>query len=306
MRPAADWLYQLLPIVLRERDPDNGYPLRALLRIIADQAAQLEGDMWQLYDDHFIETCQPWVIPYLGDLVGNELIWDSLRAPAAETAGQLFPDLAGSPTLQPPVAARSRADVANTLRYRRRKGTSSVLEALARDVTGWFVRAVESRLLLARTEHLAHPLGSGGWVDLHAPDLAEVLESPFDAVAHSASISAMPELPRFGPRCMDIYVWRLQSYPVTNVPARAAGTHWRHTFSPLRSRAPLFRTAHPGAADTGPVEELDAPGPIRPTELARHLPDLYGTSLSVVVDGSQVPADDVEVATLEPWPDQRP
>lgn len=36
-----------------------------------------------------------------------------------------------------------RAWVANTLAYRRRKGTALVLEQLARDVTGWPATAVE-------------------------------------------------------------------------------------------------------------------------------------------------------------------
>ena len=42
-----------------------------------------------------------------------------------------------------------RAEVANTIGYRRRKGTAAMLEQLARDVTGWNARAVEFFQLLA-------------------------------------------------------------------------------------------------------------------------------------------------------------
>ena len=45
-------------------------PLKALLLIIAEQVAGLEDTIEQLYDDQFIETCAPWVVPYIADLVG--------------------------------------------------------------------------------------------------------------------------------------------------------------------------------------------------------------------------------------------
>ena len=52
--------------------------------------------------------------------------------------------------------ASPRAEVANTIRYRRRKGTVSVLEQLAADVTGWPARAVEFFELLATTQYMNH------------------------------------------------------------------------------------------------------------------------------------------------------
>src|SRR5206468_3738588 len=64
-----DRLYNLLPAIYRERDAAEGYPLRALLGTIGEQAALVEGDIRRLYDDLFIETCRDWVIPYIGELV---------------------------------------------------------------------------------------------------------------------------------------------------------------------------------------------------------------------------------------------
>ena len=64
-------LYNLLPAIYRIRDEERGKPLQALLSVIADEIAVLEEDLAQLYDDQFIETCAEWVVPYIGDLVGD-------------------------------------------------------------------------------------------------------------------------------------------------------------------------------------------------------------------------------------------
>src|SRR5205807_4232388 len=95
-------------------------PLKALLSVIAEQAAVLEENLDQLYDDLFIETCAEWVVPYIGDLVGVRGI-------------NAFPG----------ARFTERAFVANTMSYRRRKGTAAVLEQLARDVTDWPASVVE-------------------------------------------------------------------------------------------------------------------------------------------------------------------
>ena len=101
-------LYELLPALYRIRDMEQGEPLKALLSVIAEQVAVLEEDLDQLYDDQFIETCAEWVVPYIGDLVGTRGLFA----------------LANVKKLS------QRAQVANTLAYRRRKGTASVLEQL--------------------------------------------------------------------------------------------------------------------------------------------------------------------------------
>ena len=64
-------LYELLPAVYRLRDAEAGYPLRALLAVVAEQADLVRDNIAGLWDDLFVETCAEWVIPYIGDLVGN-------------------------------------------------------------------------------------------------------------------------------------------------------------------------------------------------------------------------------------------
>ena len=126
-------LYSLLPAVYRLRDADQGEPLRALLAAIAQQFAALEENVEQLYDDQFIETCADWVAPYIGDLIG----YRPLHGVA-------------------PKVASPRAEVANTIGYRRRKGTALMLEQLASDVTDWPARAVEFFELLTTSQYMRH------------------------------------------------------------------------------------------------------------------------------------------------------
>lgn len=116
MSLTAEQLFELLPSVYRLRDaalagdmpagagkPPAG-PLNALLSIIAEQLESLQDDLDQLYDDQFIETCAEWVVPYIGDLVGARSLY-SVTAATIST----------------------RAQVAKTIRYRRRKGTVKML-----------------------------------------------------------------------------------------------------------------------------------------------------------------------------------
>ena len=100
-----DKLYGLLPTYIRERDVAEGDPLRALLRLIEQQADAIDADIGQLHDDAFIETCEPWVVPYIADLVGTTPLFDETRVRGGDTAQELFPDLTG-PSLRPPCGVR--------------------------------------------------------------------------------------------------------------------------------------------------------------------------------------------------------
>src|SRR6266699_1150154 len=73
----ADRLYQLLPAVHRLRDADRGYPLRGLLQVISEQVNIVEADIAQLYENWFVETCQDWVVPYIGDLIGYQVVHEA-------------------------------------------------------------------------------------------------------------------------------------------------------------------------------------------------------------------------------------
>src|ERR687892_2708010 len=127
--PAEELLYNLLPAVYRSRDVVQGEPLRALLAVIEKEFREIRGDIEGLYDDLFIETCQERLVPYIGGLLG-------LKALGDEESNFLS----------------RRAEVANAIGYRRRKGTPSVLSYVVQDVTGWPTRGVEFFDLLATTQ----------------------------------------------------------------------------------------------------------------------------------------------------------
>ena len=99
-----DYLYGLLPAIYRIRDAENGGVLYGLMGILAGQAQTLEADIGQLYNNWFIETCEEWVVPYIGDLLGVRGLHQVIGAGFSQ-----------------------RARVANTLLYRQGKGTARVL-----------------------------------------------------------------------------------------------------------------------------------------------------------------------------------
>src|SRR5258708_24385572 len=67
---ASNRLCDLLPVVYRQRDFEAGEPLLRLLGVIAEQVDVIESDIAQLYENWFIETCDDWAVPYIGDLIG--------------------------------------------------------------------------------------------------------------------------------------------------------------------------------------------------------------------------------------------
>src|SRR5438105_4167369 len=81
-----DRLYELLPAVYRQRDAAQEFPLRDLLRVIAEPVNLIEDDITQMYDDWFIETCRDWLVPYIAELVGYQALHSgAVEADNAET-----------------------------------------------------------------------------------------------------------------------------------------------------------------------------------------------------------------------------
>ena len=70
MKLSANYLYDLLPAYYRVIDQERGGPLRALVEILAREGKLVEDNITQLYENWFIETCDEWVVPYIGDLLG--------------------------------------------------------------------------------------------------------------------------------------------------------------------------------------------------------------------------------------------
>lgn len=296
-----DRLFELLPVSYRMRDAEQGYPLKALLQIIAEQVELVEADIRQLYENWFIETCEDWVVPYLGDLVGYEPVHEA-GEPAAGEIGQ---ERLRNKILIP------RREVANTIRYRRRKGTLALLELLSLDVAGWPARAVEFYRLCAWTQALnfQHP-DRGRTVDIRDGSALELIDSPFDRAAHTVDVRRINStygrgfhnLPSVG-----VFVWRLQAYSVTGTPAYCLESEGPHcfTFSVLGHDAPVYVRPESEAEPTAIAEEFNLPVPLRRKALAADKDRYYGEGRSLFImkgaNRTPVKADEIEVADLSRW-----
>jgi len=82
---SPDRLFELMPALHRILDEEQGHVLGGLLRLVNEHADLLRDDVERLWDDFFIETCQRWVVPYIGDLVGNIPLLDPDMTAAAAT-----------------------------------------------------------------------------------------------------------------------------------------------------------------------------------------------------------------------------
>lgn len=279
MSANKDRLYELLPAIHRIRDAEQGEPLRALLQVIAEQVNLVEEDIARLYDNWFIETCEDWVVPYIADLVGYRQIHE-----AGEPGDVLTEESRARNKILIP-----RREVANTIRYRRRKGTLALLELLANDVAGWPARAVEFYMLLGWTQALNHlRQKQGRTVDVRKGGALELIDSPFDTLAHTVDvrrINSQHTQARYNIPSVGLFVWRLKTYSVTRTPAycvEASGSHC-YTFSVLGNDAPLFLKSERETDPTHIADEFNLPVSIRRQLLKEHTDRLYGPGKSFFI-----------------------
>jgi hypothetical protein len=264
-------LYELLPAIYRIRDEEHAGALKALIGVLAEQAAVLEESLAQLYDDQFIETCAPWVVPYIGDLIG----YRPLHARVARVGG-------------------ARAEVAHTLAFRRRKGTAAMLEQLARDVTGWDAHVVEYFQLLATTQYMNHVRRRAvAWADLRDWERLERAGTAFDRLAHTVDIRRIDQ--RRGKHNISnigLFLWRLSACALTRSPAvRVGGDATRYVFHPAGLSVPLFTKPALETTISHLSTPLDVPLPISRRVLHERLDAYYGPGKSLFIELAAVRSD---------------
>ena len=272
---SSDKIYSLLPVHIRQKDAEQGEALRGLLRLVERQADIVEADIAQLLDNAFIETCEPWAVPYIGDLVGTTPLFDADRARSGATAQELFLDLEG-PQLRAPFVLRGRADVAKTIYYRRRKGTLPMLEELARDVTGWAAHAVEFFELLGWTQWLRNHIRAVRTPDIRSVERMDRLDRAFDEICHTVDVRPIgPFKGWHNIRNIGFFLWRLGAYRIEAADARPVGpgTDYRYHFSPLGQDAPLFSRLRREGNEAGSATELHVPQAIRAARFFKDLSD---------------------------------
>lgn len=305
MNENSERLYELLPVIYRQRDAEQGFVLRDLLSVIAEQVTVVEQDITRLYENWFIETSEDWVVPYIGDLIGYRVTHEAgepgeVRTPRGKLRNRI---------LVP------RREVANTIRYRRRKGTLWLLELLANNVAGWPARAVEFYKLLGWTQSINHRrLDRGRTVDLRRGDALDLLDGPFDELAHTVDvrrISSHRTQGRYNIPGVGLFVWRLKTYSVTSTSASSLENVGDHcfTFSVLGNDAPLYTDPQTEDEPTDIAGQMNLPIPIRRRPLETHKTDYYGEGKSLQIwcrdarDTARrpIPPDEIVVADLTHW-----
>jgi hypothetical protein len=250
-----DRLFNLLPMSYRQRDLEGGSPLQMLLRVIAEQVNLVENDIFQLYDNWFIETCEDWVVPYIADLLGYQPVNppDPTVTPSAALERVLVP----------------RREVANTIRYRRRKGTLLLLPDMATAVSGWPAIVSEFDSRVSATQALDHlDLTKGRFADLHNTATLDLVSpnassSAFDPLSHTVDIRQVDSSispGRYNTAAVAVLISRLRTYSVTHSLAyclEEAGDQC-YTFSILGNDQPLYmnyrqRSASVAASPSFPV-----------------------------------------------------
>jgi hypothetical protein len=252
----SEKLWELIPAVYRDKDglADNPGVLRAIVEILARQAAVLRRSSDRLWDDEFIDLCDSWAVAYIGGLVGTRLV------SALNLRGR-------------------RVDVAKTIYYRRRKGTLRVLEELISDITGWEGKVVEEMRRLARTRHALDPkpqpyLGRftgtppGGWADLRRPRGAELTGTAFDEYFHAADMrKARGKDGRYAIPKVGFHLYRLPALRVSGVDPAPGPNNRTFTFDPSGRDLPLFmRRSRPENFDWDnwrSAREWELPAPMR-------------------------------------------
>ena len=250
-------LWEMIPAIYRHEDGLDTNPnpnvLRALVEVMAEQAAVLRRSQDRLWEDQFIDSCDDWAVPYIGELLGTRLL------SALNPNGQ-------------------KKDVAKTIYNRRRKGTPQILEELIHDISSWDGKLTEGFQRLIRARHGLDPKPEtlagrftgtlpGGVADLRSPVASELTDGPFDEYFHTPDLRKPQGLDgRYGISKLNFYLYRLFAYPVFDVAPFALDSE-RFTFDPSGRAIPLFakrnRPGQDGWEQWHSADEWELPAPIR-------------------------------------------
>ena len=264
--------YDLLPRYVRFRDAYQGKPLEAVMEALQVPYDAVRDDLRSLYEGWFIETCDLWRVPYIGALLGVRGLGEAS-----------------------PVLPSQRCLVANTLAYRRAKGTAAALERVASDSTGWPCHLIQ----YAETTAMAPPLlgesgrqADDGTVDLRQPAHLADLDTPWNVTSHGADVRSASDDPPpledrggFRPTQVGLAFYRLAAMPVERGQARRApeggsgtgagsrgdGGWQRYFFHPFALDVPLF---NPERGDPRPLHlsrRDGLPEPLDPEALRREV-----------------------------------
>ena len=253
-------------------------PLTSLLEVLGDVVDLLEAEVDNLYDDLFVETCAPWLIPYIGELVGARIV---------DTGD--------------PEAARQQ--VATTIAARRSKGTARALALRAGAVLNAPAEAVEYFPYLVTALHLDFPGDERAMSAALNGPAGRAARLPSRIGQHTVEFREIEAGGRFAVPNIGIRAWTtrsLQHAETTPRPASEVGPgHFR--FSPTGADIALWRHPDPDDAESTRLSPQEIPGPVPLVDAvglgpgndgtARYYGD--GRSVTVRIDGVLQPVGSV-------------
>ena len=239
-------LWHWIPEIYRtlDIDPPNPGVLRALIEIVATQAAVLRRDIDRVWDDQAIELCDEWAISYLGELVGAFDVSDFNER-------------------------GNRLATARAVYYQRRKGTPGVMHDLIRDIAGIEGVVVEAFRRLVRFPHRldVDAIGRGrvtetpvgGLIDLRSPRVKGLHDTGFDEGAHFPDIRRLKgPHGRYGLRKVNFHLYPLRAFPVA-LPTPVEIGPGRFTLDPSGRDVPLFQRGQTSDRAPDQIRAVDLP-----------------------------------------------
>ena len=247
-RHYAEKLWSLIPEIYRHEDgiaADAGQ-LRALVEIIAAEAATARRSADRLWADTRIDEADDWAVPYIGSLVGARLV------NALNRVGR-------------------RASVKRAIYYRLRNGTRALLETLADDIADWDAVASEAFKRLFRTMHLLDgpsPVGpitaspQWGFPDLRSARIGDTIDGPFDDVSHRPDFRRISGFRgRYNIPKVNLHLFRHYAFALRNVtPVALDDTRW--TLDPSGRDVALYQRGGTPGEECRLRREWEIRGPL--------------------------------------------
>lgn len=276
----AEKLWHWIPEIYRHLDAQEpaGNALRAIVEIVAAEAATVRRDIDRVWDDQSIELCDAWAISYLGALVG-------------------------AVPVSPFNARGNRLAVAKAVYYQRRNGTPALLQELIRDMAEVEGVVVEAFRRLVRFPHRldigALTYGdvtrtpAGGLIDLHDPRVKGLHDTGFDEAAHFPDIRRLRgPYGRYGVFKVNFHLYPLRSYALSLPTPQPVGAG-RVTLDPAGREVPLFQRGQTSDRAPDEIRETDLPDEIlcRRFNASRHAltPEALGEINSPALDAALEP-----------------
>lgn len=231
-------LFDLLPRVVQDKDTPGGQ-LKLVLDRFSEVIAEIERGIDSGYQDAFVETCDPWMLPYIADLI-------KARSFSAHSLG---PQDVGT--------ARSlrgwRSHIAHTIRMRKQKGTLGALRDVVHSLTGGHTTVFENGRCIVATPSIRH---AGVHVGQGTPDLRRLTglarrdQGPglVPRVANVRRIDSHGEGGRWHPYDIVVEAWIRRAYLIDRAEPWCGPKYF--TFSPLGIDTQLYASA------TGTLSEV--------------------------------------------------